>query len=79
MEFSELAYFVKRISASSNIPLFLDLESGYSRNPKEIVNHIKRLVDLGVVGINIEDSVVEKNKTLRFLTHFISKCFCKKE
>ncbi|GAA4272954.1 isocitrate lyase/phosphoenolpyruvate mutase family protein [Aquimarina gracilis] len=64
MEFSELEYFVKRISLNTNLPLSVDLESGYSRNPKEIITHIKRLVELGVVGINIEDSVVNGNRVL---------------
>lgn len=31
MEFSELEYFVKRISYISKLPLSVDLESGYSR------------------------------------------------
>lgn len=64
MTFSELAYFVKRIALHTNLPLSVDLESGYSRNPREIANHIKRLEDLGVVGINIEDSIVENNRIL---------------
>lgn len=64
MEFLELEYFVKRIALNSKLPLSVDLESGYSREPKEIFNHIKRLVKLGVVGINIEDSVVNENREL---------------
>ncbi len=64
MEFSELEYFIKRISLNTNLPLSVDLESGYSRKPKEIVNHIKRLAELGVVGINIEDSVVNDKRIL---------------
>lgn len=64
MEFSELEYFVKRISLKSKLPLSVDLESGYSREPKEIFNHIKRLAKLGVVGINIEDSVVNEKREL---------------
>lgn len=64
MTFSELKYMVKRIAENSNLPLSVDLESGYSRNPKEIANHIKELSDLGVVGINIEDSIVNENRTL---------------
>lgn len=64
ISFSELEYFVKRIIENSNIPLSVDLESGYSRNPKEIANHIKKLAKLGVVGINIEDSIVQKERTL---------------
>jgi len=64
MEFSELEYFVKRIALNSKLPLSVDLESGYSREPKEIFNHIKRLAKLGVVGINIEDSVVNEKREL---------------
>ena len=64
MEFFELEYFVKRIALNTKLPLSVDLESGYSRNPIEIVNHIKKLSELGVVGINIEDSVVDEKRTL---------------
>jgi 2-methylisocitrate lyase-like PEP mutase family enzyme len=64
MEFSELEYFVKRIALNTNLPLSVDLESGYSRKPKEIVNHIKRLAKLGIVGINIEDSIVNEKRIL---------------
>jgi 2-methylisocitrate lyase-like PEP mutase family enzyme len=62
MDFSELVYFVKRIALNTTLPLSVDIESGYSRSAKEIVNHIKELVALGVVGINIEDSIVEHGK-----------------
>ncbi|NQX86564.1 MAG: isocitrate lyase/phosphoenolpyruvate mutase family protein [Flavobacteriaceae bacterium] len=64
LEFSELEYVVKRIAINTNLPLSVDLESGYSRQPKAIVNHIKRLAALGVVGINIEDSVVNEKRML---------------
>lgn len=64
MEFSELKYFVKRIVLNTKLPLSVDLESGYSRNPIEIANHIKQLAAIGVVGINIEDSIVKDNRVL---------------
>lgn len=64
MKFSELEYLVKRIALNTNLPLSVDLESGYSRDPKQIVNHIKRLSQVGVVGINIEDSVVNQKRVL---------------
>jgi len=64
MEFSELEYFVKRIALNTNLPLSVDLESGYSRKPKEIVNHIKKLAQIGVVAINIEDSIVNEKRIL---------------
>ncbi|WP_298422310.1 isocitrate lyase/phosphoenolpyruvate mutase family protein [uncultured Kordia sp.] len=58
LSFSELEYIVKRIASNTKLPLSVDLEAGYSRNPIEIVQHIKKLYYLGVVGINIEDSIV---------------------
>lgn len=64
LTFSELEYVVKRIASNTKLPLSVDLESGYSRSPEKIVNHIKRLADLGVVGINIEDSIVDESRTL---------------
>lgn len=64
MEFSEMEYFVRRIALNTTRPLSVDLESGYSRKPTEIINHIKRLSELGVVGINIEDSIVNEKRVL---------------
>jgi len=63
MSFSELEYIIKRITENTNLPLSVDLEAGYSRKPMEIINHIKRLVNLGVIGVNIEDSIVGKERT----------------
>ncbi|WOH37801.1 isocitrate lyase/phosphoenolpyruvate mutase family protein [Thalassotalea fonticola] len=64
MNFAELVYIVKRILASTSLPLTVDIEAGFSRNPTEIAAHIKTLADLGVVGINIEDSIVTNGRTL---------------
>lgn len=63
MSFAELVYMVKRILANTNLPVSVDLESGYSRSPLVVAEHIKTLVDLGVVGINIEDSLMEDART----------------
>ena len=64
ISFKELEYIVGRITKSTNIPLTVDLEAGYSRNPTKIAEHIRRLADLGVVGVNIEDSIVSEKRTL---------------
>ncbi|KZN61435.1 hypothetical protein N478_05030 [Pseudoalteromonas luteoviolacea S4060-1] len=64
MPFEELLFMVKRISASSSLPLSVDIESGYSRDPKEVAANIRLLVDLGVVGVNIEDSRVTQTRAL---------------
>lgn len=62
ISFQELAYVVGRIKKSTSLPLTVDLESGYSRIPTEVADHILQLSTLGVVGINIEDSIVINGK-----------------
>ena len=62
MSFQELKYIVERITKSVDVPLTVDLEAGYSRSPTKIVEHIQQLADLGVVGINLEDSLVENGE-----------------
>ncbi|PTX62071.1 2-methylisocitrate lyase-like PEP mutase family enzyme [Kordia periserrulae] len=64
LTFSELEYIVKRITANTKLPVSVDLESGYSRKPAEIANHIKKMAKLGVVGINMEDSLVTEERVL---------------
>lgn len=64
MDFSELLNIVSRITANTKLPLTVDIEAGYSREPLEIANNIIELANLGVVGINIEDSIVESKREL---------------
>lgn len=70
MSFSELSYFVKRIVKSTHLPLTVDIESGYSRDTSQIVDNIIHLADLGVVGINIEDSLVNNGRKLLDIESF---------
>ncbi len=58
MSFDELLFLVKRIRACSSLPLTVDIEAGYGNSPAEIANNIVQLLELGVSGINIEDSRV---------------------
>jgi len=60
MRFEELHVIVKSIAAKVvAIPLTVDIEAGYSRDTNEIIENIVLLSQEGVVGINLEDSVVE--------------------
>nr|WP_201746232.1 isocitrate lyase/phosphoenolpyruvate mutase family protein [Veronia nyctiphanis] len=63
--FEELAYIVRRIVASTHLPLSVDIEGGYSRNPDVIASHLQTLAESGVVGVNIEDSVVTDDRRLQ--------------
>ena len=69
MSFDELYYIVKRILANTSLPLTVDLEAGYSRSPLQIIKHIISLAKLGVVGINIEDSIVSNVDDKRALVN----------
>ena len=64
LSFSELCYIVKRILARCTLPLSVDIEAGYSKTLPKINENIKVLADLGVVGINIEDSIVTNERAL---------------
>jgi len=64
LAFSELEFVVKRITANTDLPLSVDIEAGYGFEVSIVLENIKRLSSLGVVGINIEDSIVEKGREL---------------
>lgn len=58
ISFDELLFMVTRIQAVTTLPLSVDLESGYSETTNGIIENIQRLAQLGVVGVNLEDSRV---------------------
>lgn len=64
MPFSDLLFMVERIASATSLPLSVDLESGYSRDRLQILQHIRELLPLGISGINLEDSVVKGKRTL---------------
>jgi 2-methylisocitrate lyase-like PEP mutase family enzyme len=64
ISFDELLFIVKRIVTSCSLPLTVDIEAGYSQDPLTTTAYIKALVDVGVVGINIEDSTVNETRSL---------------
>ncbi len=58
MPFDDYLFVIKRILSSVRIPLSVDMEMGYGRSDEEILANIIKLIELGVVGINIEDSII---------------------
>lgn len=58
MSFDELLYIVTRIKSVTHLPLSVDVEAGFGGTADEITAHLRRLAQLGVVGINLEDSKV---------------------
>jgi 2-methylisocitrate lyase-like PEP mutase family enzyme len=68
--FDTLLQLVKRVKAVVSIPLTVDIEGGYSRTTAGIVANIKQLYDLGVAGINLEDTLPAATRQLRPVGEF---------
>ena len=64
ISFAEMFFIIKRLAANTELPISVDLEAGYSRNISKICDNIKKLIDLGIAGINLEDSVVDGSRRL---------------
>ena len=54
--FNDLLELLKKITASVNLPVTADIESGYAGNDNQLRENIKLLLNAGIVGINIEDT-----------------------
>jgi len=64
MPFDDLLRVVSSIQEKIDIPLTVDIESGYGSDADEILLNIEALYKFGIVGINLEDSVVNENREL---------------
>lgn len=51
---------VRRIANSVDVPVTADIERGYADSLPELKENIERLIEAGVVGINLEDSVSDE-------------------
>lgn len=57
--FSEMFFMIEKTTKASSMLVSCDIESGYSDDPQEVANNVKQLVDIGVVGINLEDGLTK--------------------
>lgn len=62
--FSNLLVILQRIVKSVNIPVTADIESGYATGNSKLGENIRSLINIGVAGINIEDSHHEEQKLI---------------
>lgn len=62
MDFGEYLAVVARITASVDVPVSVDVESGYGLPPAELVT---RLLEVGAAGANIEDVVHGEGRRVR--------------
>lgn len=50
-----VAAAARMVRVVKKVPLSIDVENGYSDDPKTVAHNVMRLVELGISGINIED------------------------
>lgn len=62
MTFDDLLTRVKQITAAVEVPVSVDIESGYAQAPTRLIDG---LLDAGAVGLNIEDTVHSEGGRLR--------------
>ena len=49
---------IRRIVASTDLPVTVDLEGGYGAPPETVAATVSRALEVGAVGLNFEDQVV---------------------
>jgi 2-methylisocitrate lyase-like PEP mutase family enzyme len=52
----EMMDAIKHIVSAVNLPVTADIEAGYSREVEKVLEVVREVMAMGVVGINIEDS-----------------------
>ncbi|HEY5748324.1 MAG TPA: isocitrate lyase/phosphoenolpyruvate mutase family protein [Chryseolinea sp.] len=73
--FVELLFMLHRIKSCTSIPLSVDLERGYTDDLDDLNGNIQKLIDIGVVGINLEDPQGEEVylKKLSSIKNYLEK------
>jgi len=62
MTFDDVVTRVKQITAAVDVPVSVDIESGYGESPTRLITG---LLEAGAVGLNIEDTVHSEGGRLR--------------
>jgi len=57
IEFKELLTLAEKMVNTLDIPVSIDIESGYSQNSDIIADNVLKLAEVGVSGVNFEDSL----------------------
>ncbi|MEO1516618.1 MAG: isocitrate lyase/phosphoenolpyruvate mutase family protein [Bacteroidota bacterium] len=57
--FNTLLQVLQAICQATDLPVSADMERGYANDNAELADNTKQLIEAGVIGINIEDSIIE--------------------
>ena len=47
-----------KLVAASSLPVTIDFEGAYAADPEAVARNVNRLIETGVVGLNLEDQIV---------------------
>lgn len=61
IDFDRHLGIIKTITQNVKVPVSADIEAGYSEDINKIIDHVLKTADVGVAGINIEDSLKTSN------------------
>ena len=56
ISFETMLEVIQRIAASVQVPMTADVESGYAEEPEAVAANVRRVIEAGAAGINLEDS-----------------------
>ncbi|SDJ06611.1 isocitrate lyase/PEP mutase family protein [Alteribacillus bidgolensis] len=55
MPLNQMIETIERIAKSVNVPVTADIEAGYGQTVNEVLETVKKVIEAGAVGINLED------------------------
>lgn len=64
ISFDELFFVVERIARVVTIPVSVDFETGYSNDAQQVAANVRKLIDTGIAGINLEDGIVQNGERI---------------
>lgn len=53
----EVIAATRRMVRATSLPVSVDFEAGYGASPDEVFANVRRVIDAGVAGINLEDGI----------------------
>lgn len=56
----EMLAAVARMTRRSAVPITADMEAGYGRSPEAVAETVRRVIDAGAVGMNLEDRIEDE-------------------
>ena len=49
---------IRRIAEAVDLPVTIDFEGGYARQPRQVAKNVRAVIDAGAIGCNFEDRIV---------------------